>query len=293
MSTTVLPNAEGRVLAAVDASLYGASVADHAGWAAARLGAAIEFLHVLDRQEEPPPLTDMSGSLVLGAQETLLKDLTEADAQRSRLNRERGRVLLHHASERAHAAGATVAETRLRHDHLLDALIELEPGVRLFVLGKRGEQANFAKGHLGGHLERVVRAVRHPLLVASRAFKPIARVMLAFDGSPTVMKGAEMLAASPLLRGLPILLQVAGEASEPMQHALKEAAARLRVAGFEVTTAITPGHPETVLAEAVREHTIDLLVMGAYGHSRIRQFFVGSTTTALLRACQIPVLLLR
>lgn len=293
MNMNVLPNAEGRVLAAVDASLYGASVADHAAWAAVRLGAAVDFLHVLDRQEQPPPLTDMSGSLVLGAQETLLKDLTEADAQRSRLNRERGRVLLQAAAERARAAGATVAETRLRHDHLLDALVELEPGVRLFVLGKRGEQADLAKGHLGGHLERVVRSVSHPLLVTSRAFRPIERVMLAFDGSPTVQKGVEMLAQSPLLRGLPIRLQVAGSADATLSQALAAAESRLRAAGFTVESATKDGHPEAVLTEAVREHAIDLLVMGAYGHSRIRQFFVGSTTTALLRACQIPVLLLR
>jgi nucleotide-binding universal stress UspA family protein len=33
--------------------------------------------------------------------------------------------------------------------------------------------------------------------------------------------------------------------------------------------------------------------MGAYGHSRIRQLIVGSTTTQVLRRCQIPILLLR
>lgn len=293
MNTNVLPNAQGRVLSAVDASLYGASVADHAAWAAARLGAPIDFLHVLDRQEEVAPISDLSGSLVLGAQESLLMQLTEADAQRSKLNRERGRLLLKTAAERARSMGATVAETRLRNDHLLDALIELEPGVRLFVLGKRGEHANFARGHLGGQLERVVRALNHPLLVASRAFKPIQRVMLAFDGSPTVMKGVEMLAASPLLRGLPIRLQLAGTPSDELRDALAQAEALLREAGFEVESGVLPGHPETVLVDAVREHSIDLLVMGAYGHSRIRQLFVGSTTTALLRACQIPVLLLR
>ncbi|MBU2284983.1 MAG: universal stress protein, partial [Gammaproteobacteria bacterium] len=37
----------------------------------------------------------------------------------------------------------------------------------------------------------------------------------------------------------------------------------------------------------------DLLVMGAYGHSRIRQLIVGSTTTALLRTSPVPVLVLR
>ncbi|WP_370870719.1 universal stress protein [Polaromonas sp.] len=35
------------------------------------------------------------------------------------------------------------------------------------------------------------------------------------------------------------------------------------------------------------------LVMGAYGHSRIRQLIVGSTTTTLLRLSKVPVLILR
>jgi nucleotide-binding universal stress UspA family protein len=36
-----------------------------------------------------------------------------------------------------------------------------------------------------------------------------------------------------------------------------------------------------------------LLAMGAYGHSRIRQLIVGSTTTTLLRTSAVPVLILR
>jgi len=33
--------------------------------------------------------------------------------------------------------------------------------------------------------------------------------------------------------------------------------------------------------------------MGAYGHSPIRQFILGSTTTTMVRTCQIPVLMFR
>ncbi len=36
-----------------------------------------------------------------------------------------------------------------------------------------------------------------------------------------------------------------------------------------------------------------LLVMGAYGHSRVRQFILGSTTTHLIRTCHVPVMLFR
>jgi nucleotide-binding universal stress UspA family protein len=33
--------------------------------------------------------------------------------------------------------------------------------------------------------------------------------------------------------------------------------------------------------------------MGAYGHSRIRQLLIGSTTTAMIRHSTVPLLLLR
>ncbi|WP_432205725.1 universal stress protein [Enterococcus faecalis] len=56
---------------------------------------------------------------------------------------------------------------------------------------------------------------------------------------------------------------------------------------------IRPGEVESVLHAYQAEHGIDLLVMGAYGHSRIRQFLVGSTTTTMLRTSTLPVLLLR
>ena len=53
------------------------------------------------------------------------------------------------------------------------------------------------------------------------------------------------------------------------------------------------GDPDEVIAEEVEKKGIDLLVMGAYGHSRIRHLVIGSTTTAFIRTCRIPVLLFR
>lgn len=291
--TTPLIHTEGRVLAALDHSAYTGSVARHAGWAAARLGAPLELLHVLDRHPEAAPAADYSGNLGLGEQETLLKELAQLDERRSALAQEQGRLLLQESRRYAVDMGAADVDTRQRHGGLVDTLVEQEPGVRLFVLGKRGEHADFAKGHLGGNLERVVRAVHRPLLVASRAFRPIRRVLVAFDGSATTRKGIEMIAASPLFRGLEICVLMVGKDGESSRSQLHWAKDVLAVAGFEVAASLRDGQPDSAIADAVREEGIDLLVMGAYGHSRIRQFIVGSTTTTMLRTCQVPVLLLR
>lgn len=41
------------------------------------------------------------------------------------------------------------------------------------------------------------------------------------------------------------------------------------------------------------ENEIDLMVMGAYGHSRLRRFFIGSNTTEMLSDSSQPLLMLR
>ena len=165
--------------------------------------------------------------------------------------------------------------------------------MRLIVIGKRGQSADFSKGHLGANLERVARGVHRPVLVASRAFRPIKRFAIAFDGSATSRKAVGMVAVSPLLAGLACDLVMAGQGSAAEQERLEKSASELRKAGFEVNVQRKVGEAETVLAEHVRDNAIDLLVMGAYGHSRVRQLILGSTTTQLIRTCLVPVLLLR
>ena len=47
------------------------------------------------------------------------------------------------------------------------------------------------------------------------------------------------------------------------------------------------------LLERAKDSGADLIVMGAYGHSRIRNLIIGSTTTAMVQSCHVPVLLFR
>lgn len=288
--TPSLINAEGRVLAAVDPSPYASSVAALAGWAATRLGVELEFMHAIDRTVGTGK-RDLSGSLSLGTQEALLAELTTLDEQRGKLAQASGRVLLESLQADVAGTHGVQASVKQRHGELVETLLELEPQVRLFVLGKRGEHADFAKGHLGSNLERVVRAVHRPVLVASRTFRPINRFLIAFDGSATTRKCVEMVAISPLLRGTECHLLMVGD-DDARRHDLAWAVGQLEHAGFRPQARIIKGTPDAMIARQVEEIGIDLLVMGAYGHSRIRTMIVGSTTTQLLRTCQIPMLLL-
>jgi nucleotide-binding universal stress UspA family protein len=132
------------------------------------------------------------------------------------------------------------------------------------------------------------------VLVAARGYDPIEKALFAFDCTPNGLKAVEAATASPLLRdGLPVELVYAGEDTGAARGALDRAASELREEGVTVTTRIVPGPPETAIPEIVAREGVGLLVMGAFGHTRLHSLVLGSTTSQLMRACKIPVLLFR
>jgi len=283
---------KNRILACIDGSSYSPAVCDAAAWAALRLEAPLTFLHVLHKEQAAPPV-DLSGSIGLGARESLLEELAALDEKRGKLAREQGQQLLGAARLRARTAGVADPEGLLRLGGLVETLTGQEERTRLLVLGKRGEAAQVASEHLGSHLERVIRSLQRPILVTPSEFRPPQRVMLAFDGSSTARKALEMVAASPLFRGLSCYLVMVGADTATARANLDHARQILEMARFETVADILPGEPEAALSRYQQEQGIDLMIMGAYGHSRIRHLLVGSTTTAMLRKSTIPLLLLR
>ncbi len=285
-------DATQKIIALVDGSVYAASVCDHAAWIAGRSGAPVELIHVLGRREAPD-MKDHSGTIALGARTALMEQLAELDAQRAKLVSHRGRAILEDAQAILEKAGVTGITTRLRHGDIVETVAGIEADARVIVIGKRGEAADFAKGHLGSNLERIVRASARPVLVAARAFRPIANVLVAYDGGASSMRAVDHIARSPVFQGLAVHVATVGTASARVTKGLEDAKAVLMGAGIAASTSVLSGEPETALARLVEEAPFDMLVMGAYGHSRIRSLVIGSTTTAMIRSCKVPVVLLR
>jgi nucleotide-binding universal stress UspA family protein len=287
-----MTNQPEKIVALVDGSIYSASVCDHAAWISQRTGAPVELLHVLGRREAPEK-ADLSGAIALGARTALMEELAALDAQRAKLINHRGRAILDDARAILDRAGVTEITTRLRQGDVVETITEVEKDARVIMVGKRGEAADFAKGHLGSNLERIIRASQKPVFVASRAFKPIQKVLVAYDCGTSAMKAVDHIARSPMFAGLSVHVVTVGTATEVAKKGLDDAKAMLRAAGLDADVSILPGLPEMALAKLVDDAQFDLLVMGAYGHSRIRSLIIGSTTTAMIRSCKVPVLLMR
>ncbi len=286
-----------KILLCSDGSTFAENTYRYGAWFATRLKAeAVDVLCVTDvRGQQVISQHNLSGSIGIDASENLLNRLVELEHEKAKINHQRAKLVLQEAAQTLKAEG--VEKINLLHEtgFLVDCLSQFEADCDLVVLGKRGEAAEFASGHLGANLERIVRSSHKPCLVTSRQFKPIERVLVAYDGSPSSQKILQFIADSSIFAGLELhIVTVAKSVAEEVAIARMESAKQwLQQAGFEAVCSVIEGHSEKAIANYVTEQDISLLLMGAYGHSRIRHLVIGSTTAQMLRSSHIPVLLFR
>lgn len=281
-------------LACIDGSSLTKSVCEYAAWSAQRLGTELVLLNVLDDVRTPSDM-DFSGNIGVDTRQNLLLELAEIEEKRAKLARRQGLMVLDAAERHLQQAFPTMTGvvTRQRHGDLVDTLLEVEEETRLLLLGKQGRHGQGVGQHIGHQVERVIRAVSRPVWVIAGKFKAPESVMIAYDGSATARKAVEMVAQSPLFAGLPIhIVMVAAENHDNLND-LNWAKERLQESGFNVTAVLEPGDVEHTLIDYAEDNSMDVMVMGAYGHSRIREFFVGSHTNRLLMTSKIPLMLLR
>lgn len=282
-----------QITACIDGSAIATAVCDTAAWASRILDAPLKLLHVLERSASPAAGEDLSGAIGLGSRETLLAELTELDERRNRLAIEQGKHILEAARERTEGQGAVEVSAEQRHDLLLDALLEYEETTRLFVIGRQGEDHPAHNQVIGSHIENVVRAIHTPILMATGQFTAPANYMLAYDGSKTADAAIERISTSQLLLNMPGHIVMVGEESDDNRKRLENACAILTGRGHRVESHLLQGGVIDALMQFGEKHSIQLKVMGAYGHSRIREFFVGSNTSRMLASSTVAVLILR
>ena len=281
-----------KILVCTDGSAYAQVCCQYANWLAGRTGAKIDLLYLTDiRQFEVPFIADLSGSLGIQPYQDIISQLQELEHKKA--------LMIEESSRKVFETNEPGNEVNFHHRTglLVDCLEDFEPDVDLVMLGKRGENANFATAHLGSTMERVLRASKKPCLVTSRKYREIRKILLAYDGGQSCRKALQYLTISGLEAmgkfQLHIVTVVENGNEAFAQKNLSEAETVAKAAGYEPTCKMLHGHVEETLSDYVEGECIDLLAMGAYGHSRIRYLLIGSTTTATLRSCKIPVLCFR
>lgn len=283
-----------KVLACLDTSPYAQSVCDLAAWSARRLEAHVDVLHIIQRKSAVTSRTDLSGAIGLGVKSDLLEELTRIEETESQLAIQAGRALLNAAVDYIQRAGVVGDVTPIhRHGGIIETILEFEVDSRLIVMGKRGASAQFARAHLGSKIERVLRASKKPILIAPETVGDIKQAVIAYDSSASAKRALDLAISSPLFEGLEQHVVMAGSDNQRNRNELDSVRKKFSDTDRTVTVSLLNGAPETVIPTYMNANANSMLVMGAYGHSPLRNLIVGSTTTAMIRTVDDPILLIR
>jgi nucleotide-binding universal stress UspA family protein len=277
------------ILLCTDGSPNATAAMEYAIWLAKKLTARVLALHITDiRLLEGPMVTDFMGALGAQPYTELLPRLRE-------IHEEKAAVILDAAARAARNAGVP-CETHSQAGTLLPTMLEYERRADLVVLGRLGEHAQWATDEtLGSSVERMVRASIKPCLVVPTEVRPLRHLLVAYDGSVESRKA--LLAGLELAKrlGAKVTLVTVAQLDheESAAKVLQEAHRLAEEQKLEVHAQLSHGVAETEILNMAEQSEADLIVMGAYGHNRIREFILGSTTSHVLRKATVPVLLVR
>jgi nucleotide-binding universal stress UspA family protein len=275
------------ILVGIDGSEHARTATNYALGLAARLDGRVLGLHVVDIVSiEGSFFHDISGSLGF-------EPYLDFSSKMRSVLQERGKALLEDFAELA-AQRHVRADTVLGMGIVANEVVERARTADLVVIGRRGLNERFSTGLLGGTGESVTRRCPKPVLITPLAFREIQHPLLAYDGSARAASAMQYAAELCATLALPLTVLSVNRDEEQGRRILNEASSYL--APYNIKTELelqqTGNAPERI-ANFIRERNHDLLFIGAYGHSRIIEMVLGSTTEYVLRNADCPVFLYR
>ncbi len=275
------------ILIPVDGSANSATAVDYGIYIAPKLEATLTGLHVIDVYLiQGPLMTDISATVGMPpydgffeAVETSLKE--KADA------------VLKNFEDRCRTASISCL-TKKNIGKISDTIIEEAENADLVLMAKKGEHFHLKEGGLLGSVaEAVIRRSGKPVIVIPESFREIESIGLAYDGSAPARKALALCLNISEKSKWPItVLIISPDAQKAADlSAQVEEMAQKNLADCEVI--ISAGREVDEILKFIAEGAVELMVMGAYGHNRLRQWLLGSTTSHIIHKSPIPVLLIR
>ena len=214
-----------------------------------------------------------------------------ASSQLEEILQDKGEVVLQNLKEDCDAAGVRCSLSNSM-GIVGEAICEKARIVDLIVMGKYGESGEWAGPLLGSVAETVVRQADKPVLLVSKEYQPIERILMAYDCGRSAGHTLRYVADLAMNLAIPITVLVVSDVMEKGVSAMEEAKSYLEAYEVQVELLLKDGDPATEILSATKDCDHDLIAMGAYGHN-IREFLLGSITEHVMRKVSCPVLLYR
>ena len=278
-----------RVIACIDSSPCVNAVAEAAAWVAKQTNRELVLLQVLDYYPASYHLGEISGVIGFESNAMLLKELAELEQKQRELALDYSNNLLDHISELIQQKYNITATHIQEKGDFLEQSFQVLQEEDVVVIGRVGERSAELNKPIGSNVENFIRGAKCTVMTVGENFKPPTRFIFAYEYSPTCVNMMKRVAQSDLLKLLQCHLLYVGDHPE----VLNEPSQYLKNAGLDVVMEYRYGDVAENILEYQAEHAIQLIVLGAFSQSKIRQFFLGSVTTGIFRNSLVPLLVVK
>ncbi|NLV32300.1 MAG: universal stress protein [Acidobacteria bacterium] len=278
------------ILFALAETPYGAGASNHACWLARKENGFVHALAVIDIAAFEIPVMGaadgfMPSVVTPPAQsgQTLMQDLAAVAG-----------VRLEEFAARCSARGISCA-TEIRSGIPADVICQAAAAHDIVVVSRTGYSRVPSPHAVDSLVAPVIRGAVRPVLVAGSEFPEdgeLRNVLVAYDGSLHAARALPVAAELAARPGVRCTLLTVAQQESAGRETLAPAAAFLRHHGIDPgVRVIVHAKPSEVICDLAGSEGVDLVVMGAYGRSPIREVLFGSTTERILSHCAASVVL--
>jgi nucleotide-binding universal stress UspA family protein len=281
----------GQIVAGIDGSLNSLAAFQYALDLARRVTAGVKVVFVVDSRKTDLPIIYTASHFDYGFErvyippEPGLKGFYDRIRQDIRAFAEK---CLSQCAKDAEAAKVPMVPV-LRDGLPSGILTEEARSGDLLVIGQKGENAHIERAIVGSTTEDVVRSTPRPVLVCPSAFHSPRHVLFPYDGSP-VAEGALQFCVNAFgsIWEEMVVLTVTEEMAESFPYDTE--LGYLGTHGIPYRLLMEAGKVIETIPRVARREKSDLILIGAHGRHKIRDYLLGSTASHLIRRSELPVL---
>jgi nucleotide-binding universal stress UspA family protein len=272
------------VLIPTDGSAYSKVALEYGIYLAEKFGAQITGLHVVDERDlEGPLLSDIAGSLGFTPYQNYLPKFRK-------ILEDRGDLILE--TFRNACEQKSIRPKVKRISGTVPGIISEEAKkVDLVIIAQRGEHERWSSGLLGSTTESVVRRSPRPVLVTPASFRELGNVLVAYDGSAESTQALKTTCETFAFSDARLKAVIVTGDPKRCESLTQEIEAFISPYEMDVDIECLRGEASKEILGHAETEGVDLIVMGAFGHSRLHDFILGGTTAYIIRNSTLPVLL--
>lgn len=281
----------GRILVGIDGSKASKVAAKYGYYLSKVLNRPVVGINIVDiRMFEAPFMADVAGGLGFTTFGDFTAKIKEVLDQRSQL------ILDEFTADcRKEGADCTVAEAYGIPDY---EIVQMADPEDLIIVGKKGEHAEIIKTLIGSTAEKIAKRAVCPVLIAPiTGFKALNTALVCFDGREKSVHALEYV--KQLSEKIDFSIKVISVFSDKVKDSDKAFHFKDRVKTIlekdDVDFIDRYGLAEEEIEKYIRENadSLDIVVLGAYGDSYVKEIILGSTTSYIVAISPVATLLIK